>query len=97
MKKYLSSLVALFLLSIFPSFSLACGDEHFGFLVAMDKEAETFTIYHLGDHPEMGGHLFSFSAEPSVMEGLEIGTKVAVQFSADDDRLIAEEITEFST
>ena len=32
-----------------------------------------------------------------VMERLEIGTKIAVQFSDDDDRLIAEEITEFST
>ena len=97
MKTLLSFLVILLLLSTVPSLALACGDEHFGFLVAMDKETETFTIYHLGDHPEMGGRLFSFSAEASIMERLKIGTKIAVQFSDDDDRLIAEEITEFST
>ena len=97
MKKILSLFSVLLLLLTLSSFALACGDEHIGFLVAMDEQAKTFTLYHLGDHPEMGGRLFSFTADASVMKALEIGTKIAVQFSVDEGRLIAEEITEFST
>lgn len=96
MKKIFSFLAVLLLLV--PSFALACHpDEHFGFLVAMDEKAKTFTIYHLGDHPGMGGRLFSFTADASLLKKLEVGTKIAVKFATDRDRLVAKKITEFST
>lgn len=96
MKKLVSFLILLILAG--PSFALACHpDEHFGFLVAMDESAKTFTLYHTGDHPEMGGKLFSFSAEADLFKTLEVGTKVAVKFATDPDRLIAKEIRSFPT
>lgn len=99
MKKILSFFAVFLLLLSLPSFALACHpDEHFGFLVAMDEKAKTFTIYHLGDSPEMGGRLFTFTAKAPLMKKLEVGMKIAVKFeTGKKDRLIAKKITDFST
>jgi Cu/Ag efflux protein CusF len=98
MKKIISFLAVFLLLLSVPSFALACHpDEHFGFLVAMDEGAKTFTIYHTGGHPEMGGRLFSFSVDADLVKTLKVGTKVAVKFVAEQDQLIAKEIRVFST
>lgn len=98
MKKILSFLAVFLLLLSAPSFVLACHpDAHFGFLVAIDEGAQTFTVYHTGDHPEMGGRVFTFSADAALMKTLEVGTKVAVRFATEQNRLIAKEVQPFST
>lgn len=93
MKKWIGFLTILVLFLVAPSFAFACHpDRHFGILVAIDVEAKRFSIFHLGDHPEMGGKFFTFSAEEPLLKELKLGAKVAVQFVTQQDQLIAKEI-----
>lgn len=96
MKKWIGFITLFVLFLMAPSISFACHpDLHFGILVAIDGEAKEFSIFHLGDHPEMSGKVFTFSAEDSVLKGLNIGTAISVKFMTEQDQLIAKETKEF--
>ncbi|MFQ5949849.1 MAG: hypothetical protein ACE5J1_04095 [Nitrospiria bacterium] len=95
MKKLVCFFTILILLLSTVPFAAACHpDRHFGILVAVNETAQTFAIVHLGDDPEMGGKFFVFSAKAPLLKELTLGAKIAVQFVAERDHLIAKEAKE---